>query len=336
MFGILRTALALLVVAGHLGPVERIGPYAVFGFYALSGYLMTAILRERYGYSAAGIGRYAANRVLRIFPIYWVALALSVVLLWWVGESAARAYHESMGLRLPATEVWRNLLLVLSIDTGTRWVPPAWALSVEIFYYAAIGLGLSRHAPVCALWLGASIAYTAYLNLDGASFSYRYFTVPAASLPFAMGAMLHHLQGWRAYPRRLVESRALLLLLALAFIANGVAASVLGGASAQGWQFYLSLMLAWGLIACLATRRSARLRELDSRIGDLSYPIYLLHYQAGLVLVLLGLPWSRGHPAFALLGAALTVLLSMGAVRLLDPAIQGVRNRIRPVAAARA
>ncbi|ODU10883.1 MAG: hypothetical protein ABS84_02700 [Rubrivivax sp. SCN 71-131] len=95
-------------------------------------------------------------------------------------------------------------------------------------------------------------------------------------------------------------------------------------------------MLAWGLIACLATRRSARLRELDSRIGDLSYPIYLLHYQAGLVLVLLSVPWSRGHPAFALLGAALTVLLSMGAVRLLDPAIQGVRNRIRPVAAARA
>lgn len=42
MFGVYRTALALLVVAGHLGPLEHVGPYAVFAFYVLSGYLMTA------------------------------------------------------------------------------------------------------------------------------------------------------------------------------------------------------------------------------------------------------------------------------------------------------
>ena len=32
MFGTYRTALAILVVAGHLGPVRYVGPYAVFAF----------------------------------------------------------------------------------------------------------------------------------------------------------------------------------------------------------------------------------------------------------------------------------------------------------------
>lgn len=46
MFGIFRTMLALVVVGEHLGPVAHVGPYAVFDFYALSGYLMTAILHD--------------------------------------------------------------------------------------------------------------------------------------------------------------------------------------------------------------------------------------------------------------------------------------------------
>ena len=120
MFGIFRTLLALVVVAGHLGPVDSVGPYAVFGFYVLSGYLMTAIMRDRYGYTASGIGRYTANRLLRIYPVYLVALLLSLALVSLLGEATARAYHAQLGLQLPMREVWRNVFLVLDIDTGTR------------------------------------------------------------------------------------------------------------------------------------------------------------------------------------------------------------------------
>ena len=333
MFGTFRTLLALLVVAAHLGPLDNVGPYAVFGFYVLSGYLMTAILRDRYGYSRAGTARYAANRLLRIYPLYLVALGLSVLLIALLGEAAARQYHEQLGLELSTTELLRNLFLVLDIHTNTRWVPPAWALTVELFFYAAMGLGLSRHPATCAVWLLGSAAYTAYLWVGGASFSYRYFSIAAASLPFAMGACLHHLRERRHRIVLLLGNARILPLLAGAFGVNLLVASQSSGPLAFGPLFYLNLALSWLLIAHLAQRDSNYWRSLDATLGELSYPVYLLHYQAGMLLLLLRPEFRRGDLSFMLWGGAMTLALSWAVVRLLEPAIQRVRAGIRPAPA---
>lgn len=47
--------MALMVVFQHLGGVRVLGEHAVFGFYILSGYLMTLTLHASYGYSWRGI-----------------------------------------------------------------------------------------------------------------------------------------------------------------------------------------------------------------------------------------------------------------------------------------
>lgn len=73
MFGTYRTLLAVMVIFLHLGGMPVIGGYAVFGFYILSGYLMTLIMHKNYGYTRDGVARYAINRFLRIYPIYWVS-----------------------------------------------------------------------------------------------------------------------------------------------------------------------------------------------------------------------------------------------------------------------
>ena len=84
------------------------------------------------------------------------------------------------------------------------------------------------------------------------------------------------------------------------------------------------------MIAHLACVRIHRLARLDAALGELSYPIYLLHYQAGMVLLLAGLPWKRGDTSFMLAGAMATLLLSWLVVNLLDPVIHRLRNHIRP------
>ena len=66
MFGVYRAFLALMVVALHLGGLPVVGAYAVFGFYVLSGYLMTLIMQDRYGYTASGRSAYAVNRFLLV------------------------------------------------------------------------------------------------------------------------------------------------------------------------------------------------------------------------------------------------------------------------------
>ena len=77
MFGAFRLLLSLMVVWYHLIDWRFAGPVAVFGFYVVSGYLMTKVINEVYSDGLAGFGRYIANRALRIYPMYWVALALS-------------------------------------------------------------------------------------------------------------------------------------------------------------------------------------------------------------------------------------------------------------------
>lgn len=70
MFGFYRVYLALLVVAHHLGGLTGLGSYAVFGFYMLSGYLMTFIMCRNYHHTTTGFLKYSLNRFLRIYPTY--------------------------------------------------------------------------------------------------------------------------------------------------------------------------------------------------------------------------------------------------------------------------
>jgi len=328
MFGTYRTALAILVVAGHLGPVRNVGPYAVFAFYVLSGYLMTAILHKDYGYSMGGVGRYALNRVLRIFPMYWLALLLSVGLIALLGETGARAYHAEMGLVLSDADFARNLLLVLSSSTPTRWVPPAWALTVELFFYALIGLGLSRWVWLTLAWLACSVLYTAYLLIGDASFSYRYFPLAAASLPFATGAAVFHLRAMRTR-RQTWRAPAELMWGVFAMFTANIALAAAGSPFALGAQFYCNIMLAAGMTWSLADWRAGQFRSVDTMLGNLSYPTYLLHYQAGLCVVLLGFSGARGDWAFFAPSLVLTLGLAWLMSMAIDPLFQRSRACIR-------
>ena len=71
MLEVYRFVLALFVVQAHIpwsggsGPLSQ---HAVFSFYVLSGFLMTLILNETYGFGAGNCARFWANRMLRLYP----------------------------------------------------------------------------------------------------------------------------------------------------------------------------------------------------------------------------------------------------------------------------
>ena len=76
------------------------------------------------------------------------------------------------------------------------------------------------------------------------------------------------------------------------------------------------------------------LRQTDKAVGDFSYPIYLLHLQMGIVasVLLFGEPvigrsW-RSAAVFAL-ALALTIVVGAICARLIDPAVERLRTRIR-------
>ena len=96
MFGAYRTLLALFVVFFHIGHLPYLGSYAVFGFYVLSGYLMTLVMHTNYGYTLVGMTKYAVNRVLRIYPIYWLACLLSIFAIYLLGSGYAFKFHQAL------------------------------------------------------------------------------------------------------------------------------------------------------------------------------------------------------------------------------------------------
>jgi len=86
MIEVSRYILALVVTLTHLQPlgVGRPGSIAVFAFYTLSGYLMTRVLNERYGFTARGTAAFLLNRVLRLWPAYFAILGLTLIALWFL------------------------------------------------------------------------------------------------------------------------------------------------------------------------------------------------------------------------------------------------------------
>ena len=119
---------------------------SVFAFYTLSGFLMTRVLHERYGFSPIGIGRFALNRVLRLWPAYMLVLAFTTV---------AIAVWGPMWVFKQLPKDWSDIVLNLTVvgqvgvdfEYGLRktiLVGNAWSLSIEVFCYLLLALYFAK------------------------------------------------------------------------------------------------------------------------------------------------------------------------------------------------
>lgn len=334
MFGTYRFVLALIVVGLHLAALPWLGIYAVFGFYLLSGYLMTYVLHDVYGHDRRGVARYLANRFLRIYPLYWVSMAASLALIAIFGGRAAAEFFG--GMRLPASlgEWLANLCLVFSGGLqpydGAILTPTAWALTIELTFYVVLALGAARTRRRAWLFFAAAVAWHALTVLTGRGLIFRYFLIPAGALPFAAGALvfLHR----EAISRRLAVlpgARWHPALAVLAALINWRVAMAMGWADGLG--FYLSIACSAGVVATFSRVQSLAgiSRRLDGFLGDLSYSIFLIHFQVGFVVhqVLAAAGLSVSRPSWLLFSIAVPVVLLVATAMAV--AVQRPLDRLR-------
>jgi arylsulfatase A-like enzyme/peptidoglycan/LPS O-acetylase OafA/YrhL len=344
MLGTYRTMLALVVMLGHLWLPNWVGTYAVFGFYVLSGFLMTRIMDERYGHTLAGRSRFAVNRILRLFPLYYLACLFSLICILAIGEDESTRFHGAMSLPRSASEIAANLSMIFPsfypTDFKPRLVPATWALTVELLNYCAIALGISRTAKRAGVWLALSLAYVMATFAWGASWEARYFPALAACLPFSVGSLIHFASK-RAGSRPSTRTRpAHGLILVLLFGLNLAAILLLhqrgAGSAAIEVGFYVSFILCAAAVPLLARMEpSPALQALDRRVGQLSYPIYLFHWPLalGLWAALPAMAESNeSHRSAALFFLSLGVIVPLSAAlaRLVDTPIEKLRARFKP------
>lgn len=344
MFGFLRTTLALMVMVYHLFvSVLPLGTYAVFGFYIISGYLMTLVMHENYGHTWKGRSSFAINRFLRLYPQYWAAAIFSVLLISALGVDVATSFHKSIFLPISAAEIFSNVFLAFtawfpnSIDP--RLVPPAWALTVEIFFYILICLGISKTVARVQVWLFVSLCYVIISYIIGWSWQSRYFPVAAASLPFAIGSAIYFASESsfviRQFPKLRISSNHLFLLMLFNCL-FWTAASLMNIGNFVELGFYINIAICTLLVYSLATGNEIINinKNTDKVIGDYSYPIYLIHWQSGLLVSFLIFGESfhefSGRGFISLFAAiAFVYLISYFFIRGIDEPLQRIRSKIK-------
>ncbi len=327
MFGIYRAILAVFVVIEHLGNAPLIGNYSVFGFYILSGYLMTRIMHKTYGYNCNGVIKYLSNRFLRIYPLYWLSIFFSILLLLLISKNIVTSISQSIFFPHDLEGILRNIFIIFSINTEPRLTPPSWALTVELFYYLLIAFGCSKTRNITIAWFLLSVFYTIYLIYNKSSFSYRYFTILSASLPFSLGAILFFV------PPRQEESLALKVIITVLLIVFNYFFSLHENIG-PGFGFYINLFLFSYVISVLIKIKNDRILKYDVFWGNLSYPVYLLHYQCGVVVYFIfsfmDIRTHKGEFLFCAASIFLCLFISYLTSIILENRIEFVRSKIRP------
>jgi len=277
--------------AWPLMTLARVGWLGVPMFFVISGYCISATA-DRSRRKGFGIRDYFWRRCRRIFPPYWIFVALAVVVVaagdWLVPqlftdavEPIPRPWWRSgwqwLG-NLTLTETWRHHVVG---DAKGFFISPAWTLCYEEQFYLVTGLILwiaRAHFFRVAAIISAAVAASCVLlhvndvDLDGFFFDGRW-------LLFALGILVYWCvnYGGRAWTRG-----ALLLFAGLAawstFDKPGLLALV-------GFDMAHDLQVAaWFALVILA------LHPLDERMfaqpwlwplricGQMCYSLYLLHW----------------------------------------------------------
>ena len=345
MFGIYRTLLAFIVVLHHLCSIPVIGHFAVHGFFILSGYLMTLIMNESYGYSINGFLAFFKNRLLRLYPIYWFILLLSLLIIFYYGEAFSQSYRRFIYIPNDLLGWIANFSLVyfdfFPNKIEPRISPPTWALTVELFFYLLIGLGISKTRHFSVIWFGCSFLYMFATHYFDGSYSSRYSSLIAGTLPFSLGALIYHFQDKFLFLKKSSCHQLLFAVIAIT-IFNTYVGAVVVYESHPSFFFYITFYLNYILnslviLLLINVNSSSKMKSIDAEIGRFSYPMYLFHWQAGFLSSML--LWSEpilgaSYKGFVsmLFSLCLCVVVSLLSIKIIENPLEKYRRNIRNLA----
>jgi exopolysaccharide production protein ExoZ len=278
LFGIeaARGIAALLVVAYHggrhlredigylpLAGIFNFGHAGVDFFFVLSGFIILFVHRDDLGVRAR-LGRYAWRRAARIYPLYWIASAATLIAVALEGKLSTLSFAF----------LGKSFLL---------WPQPvepllgvAWTLEFEILFYAVVGIAIVNLRCGIAVMLAWGIGIVAAAIWGTPSFPFG-FILADYNLDFFLGMGAATLLRQRSIPRPSTVLFAGIVL----FLACGAADNLelLSGIGKTAKLTYgvASMLLVIGLAELERQGRldiPGALREL----GASSYALYLIHF----------------------------------------------------------
>ena len=225
----------------------------MFAFFVVSGYSIGAsIEREPVGYFS--------RRVRRIYPLYLTSIAIALAATWIIGWN----HHWPVGLATPDL-TWPMFLgsLVMLQTFAVLAVPLAgqtWSLAIEWWLYMLAPF--LQRLPSAAVFAALAVSATAFMVLQRSIGDLSHAPPGAA---FACLAWFW-LVGFLAYRWRRSSLGPTLVV--------GAPFLVLACGNWLGWACMLSLPL---IAACDQIPVPTRARGLLNWLGEVSFPIYVMH-----------------------------------------------------------
>lgn len=283
----LRGIAALMVLFFHMRPHWELSPSLSiftetmkFGFsgvdifFALSGFVVYRSAQRTI--ADQGFWPFLKKRLLRIYLGYWPVLILVAVMTVCVFQT-----------NLPSLKKMIFSALLLYPNLWDNWLPPAWSLTMELYFYLWIGLLAlfpSRHQlkAIISTMLLLAIWNLGWLVVDrSAVFSGQQplrtvFT--GLGIEFLAGSVVAHAYSQRA---KLFERPYLTIPICLALMTAGVA---IGMTSAYFDRVEIMRVATFGVMGVAALILALTLEQTHLSppswlvsVGDASYSLYLLH-----------------------------------------------------------
>jgi peptidoglycan/LPS O-acetylase OafA/YrhL len=316
------------------GAVAKSGEAGVDLFFALSAFLITSLLlRERRQTGGISLRLFYLRRILRIWPLYFVVVALGIVLA-----------HTMANQSLPWYYIAGYVLFVGNWVHAVFGHPqsicsPLWTVSIEEQFYLiwpALMMMLERRGMIIAGFTTflLAIASQAAIGLAGLSGGYIYYGSASRCDSLALGVLL------ALFANRLpaVTHRIRWLLVGGGLIGWVISAAWLveqpGPVTTYMMLGRLIVSLASGAIlyGCLYSRSKLLRGSLIVSLGKISYGLYLLHLVGLLIVQSLFQP-APGWQLLATkaLGFVMTVILAFASYRWIESPFLRLKDRFATV-----
>lgn len=290
---------------------DRLAKLAVLFFFVLSGFLITYLLLvERRERGTIAVGRFYLRRLLRIWPLYYLVVAFSLLILPMIGALNSPLWQLRWAAASP-TALVLYLVMLPNFALPLGGIGHFWSIGVEEQFYLVWPLLQRFSARPIAVCLGVIagyyIALAVLIRIDSGPFLTAWGTLRIDAMAIGGLAAVLLFRGWRG-ALRVVYSP---LTQAAAFI--GVTALYTFSLPVPHIQPDLYALLFSLVILNVASnpRSFLKLRHrVFDGLGRVSYGIYVYHpLVAAAVIGFLGPTLA---PRLSRLGLAAAVLLLTG------------------------
>ncbi|MBI4684367.1 MAG: acyltransferase [Nitrospirae bacterium] len=333
--GLVRLILAISVLISHSAPFVKLklveGDVAVQIFYIISGFYMALILNEKYvGKNSYRL--FLSNRFLRLYPIYWVVLCLTIlftILCAMVFDGPTTLtfkvkYFNMMSIGTKIFQILANIFLFgqdimmflgMNTEKGTMFfthnyamtspqfhnnlfLNHTWTLGIELMFYVLAPFIVRRSYKAILLMIIVSLSIRAwiyfYLGWFYDPWTYRFF--PAELSLFLMGTMSYKFYKLMQKNPFHNNVNKIITMLFFSLLCSYQFIPYIFHAEVKKWLFYLLACISIPFVFQLTNKW-----KFDRSIGELSYPIYIVHVLViGSILPFINLfKWSNYTGEFA-------------------------------------